>query len=154
VLERKKSVVFKKPDRRPQILGERAISFVRSYRASHVQEIEKQPSLPVLWQPPEAGVFKLNFDGGRIGEQGRGWDFVVRSCDGDIILAGVDQGDNFAGTEVDEARACLFGLRSAQDAGIQRLVVGGDCLQLMQKLKLKKIQDNSVGFYVGRFYRH
>ncbi|KAJ8428778.1 hypothetical protein Cgig2_014386 [Carnegiea gigantea] len=140
-------VVFKKSYRRPQILGERAILFMRSYRASHAQETEKQPSLPVLWQPPEAGVFKLNFDGCRIREQGRGWGFVVRSCDGDILLAGVDQGDDFAGAEVEEARACLFGLRSAQDASIQRLVVEGDCLQLMQKLKLKKIQDNCVGFY-------
>ena len=74
-----------------------------------------------------------------IGEQGRGEGFVVRSCDRDIIMAGADQGDSFAGAEVEEARACLFGLSSAQDASIQRLVVAGDSLRLMQKLKFRHI---------------
>ena len=74
---------------------------------------------------------------------------MVRSWDGDIILPGVDQGEGFAGAEVEEARACLFGLRSAQEAAFKGWWwKEGDCLQIIQKLKLRKIQDNSVGFYV------
>ncbi|KAJ8434436.1 hypothetical protein Cgig2_025406 [Carnegiea gigantea] len=136
------------PDKSLAILGARAISFVRGYRASHACETKEKTASPALWKPPESGWFKLSFDRGKNGESGRGWGFVLRSCDGDIILASVDQGSGFAGPKVEEARACLFGLRCARDARIDTLVVEGDCLPLIQKLKQKKIQDNNVGFFV------
>ena len=72
----------------------------------------------------------------------------MRSCDGGIIFAGVDQSSGFAGPKVEEARAWLVGVRCARDARIDTLVVEGGCLPLIQKLKQKKIQDNNVGFFV------
>ena len=81
---------------------------------------------PVLWKPSESGWFKLNFDGRQMGEVGRGWDFVVRACDEEITLVSVNQGNGFVGAEVEEARACLFRLRWARDAGIDTLVAEGD----------------------------
>ncbi|KAJ8445113.1 hypothetical protein Cgig2_029485 [Carnegiea gigantea] len=71
------------------------------------------PDAHVLWKPPAPGCFKLNFDGGKTSASGRGCGIVIRSCDGDIIFAGVDQGGGFAGPEVEEARACLFGFKFA-----------------------------------------
>ena len=73
---------------------------------------------------------------------------MIRSCDSDIIFAGVDQGGGFAGPEVEEARACLFGFKCVFDLGLKRIVVEGDCLPLIQKLRQRHLQDNVVGVFV------
>ena len=41
--------------------------------------------------------------------------FVVRSCDGEIVLASVDQGSVFAGVEIEETKAYSIRLIGAQD---------------------------------------
>ncbi|KAJ8433730.1 hypothetical protein Cgig2_019798 [Carnegiea gigantea] len=91
------------------------------------------PDAPVLWKPPAPGCFKLNFDSGKTGASGQGCGIVIKSCDGDIIFVGVDQAGGFTGPEVEEASACLFGLKCASDLGLERIVVEGDFLPLIQK---------------------
>ncbi|KAJ8427152.1 hypothetical protein Cgig2_017243 [Carnegiea gigantea] len=68
-----------------------------------------------------------------------GGGFVIRSSDGDIVLAGVEQGGGFGGPEVEEAKACLFGIKCTHKAGLDNLVIEGDCLALIQKLKQSTI---------------
>ncbi|KAJ8420194.1 hypothetical protein Cgig2_023774 [Carnegiea gigantea] len=63
--------IFQTPSKSLAILGARAISFVRGYRASHACETEGKVASPALWKPPESGWFKLNFAGGKNGESGR-----------------------------------------------------------------------------------
>ncbi|KAJ8443265.1 hypothetical protein Cgig2_010160 [Carnegiea gigantea] len=100
--------IFETPDKSLAILGARTISFVRSCRASHACETEKKSASPALWKPPESGWFKLNFDGGKNGESGRVWGFVVHSCDGDIILAGVDKAADLQASKLKKPEpACL-----------------------------------------------
>ena len=80
----------------------------------------------VLCKPPDMGVQKLNFDGGKVGEDGWGWGFVVRSWNGYICMEGAQQGSNFSGAILEEAKACLCGLQAAREQGYLCLVVEGD----------------------------
>jgi len=44
---------------------------------------DTRPDFPRSWKPPTRAILKLNFDGGKIGEQGWGRGFAVRSFDDD-----------------------------------------------------------------------
>ena len=65
------------------------------------------------------------------------WGFVIHNSNGDVILVGVQQGPGFAGPELEEARARVFGLKSAIAAGLKNLVIEGDCAPLIQKVRDK-----------------
>ena len=93
------------------MLSKRAISFVCNYYESLAHGEIQGATVPLLWTPPTSGMFKLNFDGGRASEQGCGWGFVVRNSNGEVAMAGVQRGMGFTGLEVEEARACIFGLK-------------------------------------------
>ena len=92
---------------------------------------------------------KLNFDAGLVGERGYGWGFVVRNHVGDILLMGVKQGDGFSDPETEEARACLFAIRTAEAYGFRRLEVEGDCLNLIGRLQSKAPPNNSLGYFIS-----
>ena len=83
-----------------------------------------------------------------MGEHGWGWGFVVRDSNGDVVMAGVQQGLGFAGPEIEEAKAWIFGLKRATTAGINNLVIEGDCLALIQKLRAKQVPNNALGFFI------
>lgn len=98
--------------------------------------------------PPVLGMLKLNFDGGKVVESCWVWGFVLRSFDGDVILARTRQGAGFVDGEVKEARACLFVLKCVKEAGFDSLVIESDRLQLFKKLNAKALQDNCVGLII------
>jgi len=56
------------------------------------------------------GIWKLNFDAGRLGKWGRDFGFVVRNLFGDVVLVGTHQSVGFLGPNIVEAKACLFAL--------------------------------------------
>ncbi|KAJ8452940.1 hypothetical protein Cgig2_014703 [Carnegiea gigantea] len=145
------TVITAKP-KNPQVTKQ-ATSFVRSYRASLKHDQTIGDLTPSLWQLPASRMYKLNFDGGCVGERGWGWGFVIHNSNGDIVMAGVQQGTGFAGLEVEEARACIFGLKKATAAGLINLVIEGDCLSLIQKLKNKQVPNNVLGFFIQEVLR-
>ncbi|KAJ8437863.1 hypothetical protein Cgig2_002997 [Carnegiea gigantea] len=101
-----------------------AVAFVHNFR--RIREDDKltpTTSATAYWMPPSSGLFKLNFDAGMVGQNGRGWGFVVWDYTGQVALAGVTQDVRFLGPEVEEARACLFALKNAAAHGFKRLVV-------------------------------
>ena len=79
--------------------------------------------MPPSQTPPTVGLYKLNFDGGRLGGSGWGHSFVICTHLGDITLASVEQGPNFGGPIIEEGRACLLGLRYAKEVVIANLVM-------------------------------
>ncbi|KAJ8433536.1 hypothetical protein Cgig2_018089 [Carnegiea gigantea] len=100
--------IFGRRDSNWRVLAGRAVSFVRRYR-----ELKSMPAAPdegggACWVPPSAGVFKLNFDAGRVGTKERGCGFVIRDHLKNVVVAGVKQGQGFHGAEFEEAGACLF----------------------------------------------
>ncbi|KAJ8425867.1 hypothetical protein Cgig2_028212 [Carnegiea gigantea] len=142
--------IFQQPDKNLAVLGDKAVSFVRRYRECQALEALAPTSqtaptpLTASWKPSMAGFLKLNFDGGKVGGGGS----VIRSSDGDIVLAGVEQGGSFGGPEVEEANTYLFGIKCARETGLDNPVIEADCLALIQKLKQSTIQDNVVGSFI------
>jgi len=100
------------------------------------------------WMPPDTGIHKQNFDAGLAGENRHGWGFFIRNNQGDVELMGVKQGMGFLTPEIEEARACLFALRTALDHRYRHLIVEGDCQALIGKLKSKSTPNNSLGYFI------
>jgi len=101
-----------------------------------------------MWQRPVSACLKLNFDGGNLGEKRGGWlGVAIHNSDSDLVLAGTKQGVGFAGAEVEEARACLLVscVTCAKEANLDSLIVEGDSLSLIHKLRKKLIYDSFVG---------
>ncbi|KAJ8427602.1 hypothetical protein Cgig2_020728 [Carnegiea gigantea] len=127
----------------------RAISFVRSCK--EFNECSKSVCSTYLsfWKPPNAGMLKLNFDAGKMGEDGRGWGFVIRDNLGDVVMVGVKQDSGFLRPELEEARACYFVLKYAIAHGLNSLIVEGDSQSLLSKIHRKEIPNNSLGFFIS-----
>ena len=81
--------IFGTLDKNIGLLGKRAIAFVRNYHESLGHEEGVRVPLPSLWTPPIPSTYKLNFDGGCVGELGWGWGFVIRNSSGDVVMASV-----------------------------------------------------------------
>jgi len=62
--------LFGFPDKSLSTLSQRAISFVHNFRAAQDRDHVLGPPMPSSWTPPLDGFYKLNFDGGRLGEIG------------------------------------------------------------------------------------
>ena len=74
--------LFGSADRDVTKLGDKAISFVWLYREACDRLDVKDRQLLDKWIPPPSGMFKINFDGAKLGALGHGWGFVVRNGDG------------------------------------------------------------------------
>ncbi|KAJ8433506.1 hypothetical protein Cgig2_018040 [Carnegiea gigantea] len=127
------------PDRHLDKLGKRAISYIRNY--CDQQEIDSSPSTvphPSTWTPPTAGCVQINFDGGSIGGTHSGWGFAIRDHHGNLLLAGTKHTYGFTGGAVEEARACLYALRCAHNHDFSNIIIEGDNLHLIEKIKAKE----------------
>ncbi|KAJ8431053.1 hypothetical protein Cgig2_005402 [Carnegiea gigantea] len=109
--------IFSTPDRSPEGLALRAISFIRSYREARLDTSPITKSSPENWCLPEFGRWKLNFDAGKLGEWGRGLGFIVCDSLRDIVVAGTKQIMGFHAVDLAEAEACLFEIKQAIKAG-------------------------------------
>ena len=49
------------------------------------------------------------------------------------------------GSELEEARACIFKIHTAQQQGLQQVIIEGDCLALIMKLRKKQRPTGNVG---------
>ena len=92
---------------------------------------------------------KVNFDAGMFAGAGGGWSFTIRDKDGDIILAGVSQKMGYNGAELEEAGACLFAIKQALAHGFRNLVIEGDCLARISKLRRQVRPNNMLGFFIS-----
>ncbi|KAJ8421550.1 hypothetical protein Cgig2_017397 [Carnegiea gigantea] len=60
--------IFKRPDDNLSRLSRRAIEFVVGYREAKDKAEGRRVQQRTIWRPPLASVLKLNFDGGKMGE--------------------------------------------------------------------------------------
>jgi len=100
---------------------QRTVALVSSFRQVKERTCNSPMVHQQFWSTPLVGMLKLNFDGGKVVESCWVWGFVLRSSDGDVILARNRQGAGFVDAEVEEARACLFALKCVKEAGFDSL---------------------------------
>ncbi|KAJ8428594.1 LOW QUALITY PROTEIN: hypothetical protein Cgig2_021842 [Carnegiea gigantea] len=65
------------------------------------------------WKTPDAGLVKMNFDGGKLHSWGKGWGVVGRISTGAILFAAVKQSTGFTTPELEEVNACLSPIHQA-----------------------------------------
>ncbi|KAJ8445873.1 LOW QUALITY PROTEIN: hypothetical protein Cgig2_000185 [Carnegiea gigantea] len=139
--------IFKNPDKNLYVLESNRFCspLLHSSRANIARKLEPPPYRLVT---THAGCLKLNFDGGRIGDSFRGWGFVLRNQDDDVLLTGAKHGRYPASAAVEEARSCLHGLHCAYDFGARNIIVEGDYLAIIQALQARTTRDNIIGLFV------
>ncbi|KAJ8448142.1 hypothetical protein Cgig2_031866 [Carnegiea gigantea] len=121
--------IFGKKEGNRAGLATRAMAFVHNFRRIREDDTPAPTtSATTCWMPPSLGLFKLNFDARKVGQNGRGWGFVVRDSMGELVLAGVTQDEGFLSPEVEESRACMFDLKTTAAHGFKRLVVESNSL--------------------------
>ena len=67
----------------------RASDFVHAYKEANVQLRVQPEELPGMWSLPPTGIYKVNFDGAKLGEWGHAWGVVIQDGEGDVVVAGV-----------------------------------------------------------------
>ena len=60
------------------------------------------------WKTPDAGLVKMNFNGGKLHSWGKGWGVVGRISTGAILFAAVKQSTGFMTSKLEEANAFVF----------------------------------------------
>ena len=81
-------------------------------------------------------MWKLNFDGSKLGSWGHGWSMVVRDSSGYLRSScpAVQQGTGFCGPEADQdANACLFAVKKALELSYEKVTVQRDYLSIIAK---------------------
>ncbi|KAK5811005.1 hypothetical protein PVK06_026322 [Gossypium arboreum] len=116
------------------------IAFIRAYHAEissmrqasrHANEVEKD-----IWTPPKDDTIKINFDASFNQHTGRSVSrILVRNKDGLIMAACTFPWENVPDPVMAEARACLQAVTMAKEMGFQDVVVEGDALTVIRKLK-------------------
>ncbi|XP_010670392.2 uncharacterized protein LOC104887460 [Beta vulgaris subsp. vulgaris] len=89
----------------------------------------------VVWTPPPADFFKLNFDGSKLASGQAAFGFVIHDSEGIIHLCGAGNLDKDASILEAEARGLREGLRGARSLGITNLMVEGDNLAVINAIK-------------------
>ena len=92
--------IFSIPDRSPENLAQRAISFIHGHREVKLPHSPQPCNQLGKWTPPNSGLWKLNFDAGKLGDWGWGLGFVIRDSFADVVIAGSHQSVGFPGPEV------------------------------------------------------
>ncbi|KAJ8430333.1 hypothetical protein Cgig2_015390 [Carnegiea gigantea] len=60
------------------------------------------------------------------------------------LLRGTGEGPGFNGSEVEEARAGLFALRKAKELGFNEVILEGNCMSIIAKLKTGNCPNTEV----------
>lgn len=73
---------------------------------------------------------------------------IIKDSFGDVVVAGSYQSIGFPGHEIAKAEACLFRLHQAICVGYSCLIVEGDSLYIITKLRNKTNSSFALGFFI------
>ena len=91
----------------------RVIGYVKEYRDAIDHSGQLIVGMQGLRKPHETGVYKVNFDGVKLKDWGHGWRVAIPNRMGNLTTIGVHQREGFLGSELEEARACMYVLKEA-----------------------------------------
>ncbi|KAJ8450461.1 hypothetical protein Cgig2_002146 [Carnegiea gigantea] len=72
----------------------KALDFVQEFREADQHFQALRSSFPSNWNAPIRGLVKINFDGAKLGDWGRGWGVVGRDSNGVILFSYVKRVGN------------------------------------------------------------
>ena len=121
----------------PHEASARALKLREDFIAAAIRELDSLASTSEIsqqWRKPSSGRGKLNSDAA-VRSDRCGVGAVIRDEMGNVLLAAGVRLEEVASPEETEARAILFGLQAAFDAGLRNLEVESDCLNVIKMLK-------------------
>ncbi|XP_056688697.1 uncharacterized protein [Spinacia oleracea] len=131
--------IFEKKKLDPIVTISKAMHLLGEFEAADTREVAPLVNIARSdegkWSPPSIARYKLNTDATLSKEGKVGLGMVVRDGYGDVMMAAGRTLDGLTGVLEEEAEAMLFGLKYAYDAGLRRLEVEYDCLQLVELAK-------------------
>lgn len=133
------SWVFDKKRNDPRIACDRALRYLGEHEAATVRNECSNVCASAgcsTWQPPDEGWWKLNIDAA-VQSDRVGVGMVVRDNTGDMVMGAGCKLELNCAAKLAEARAALFGLQYAFDAGYRKVVLESDCSSLIDLLKGK-----------------
>jgi hypothetical protein len=87
------------------------------------------------WTKPPDGTLKLNCDGSFLQNvKTDSWRFLIRDCDGDVVIPGRGSIGNLLNAFQAELIACLQGMQEAVNLGISRLIPETDAQEVVRAL--------------------
>ncbi|XP_016729676.1 uncharacterized protein [Gossypium hirsutum] len=124
------------------------VGFVQSYdqdlRFTIAKDLTTGMRQNSSWQPPQTGFIKLNFDASFENKSNCSISAVLaRDFEGLVMGACTVPNDDITDAFVAEARACERALYFARDMGFCKVVLEGDSITVIKKLKTNAI-DRSI----------
>ena len=71
---------------------------------------------------------------------------IGRDSNGAVLFMATQQSSSPFVVDLAEANACLLALNSALSHGFRKIIIEGDSLSIISKLKSKSIPNTSLGF--------
>ncbi|KAL4335266.1 hypothetical protein GQ457_07G037440 [Hibiscus cannabinus] len=138
--------IFENENQRPEMV----ITFVKSYLMdlsiiSNRWNLSNQVPT-VQWSPPIPPFVKLNFDASfRQGERLASLGWVLRDDEGFILAAECALAHHISSSFAAEALAAKKGVKAAIDLGFRKVIVEGDSLTVITKLKSTDRDFSEIG---------
>ncbi|XP_074299133.1 uncharacterized protein LOC141630167 [Silene latifolia] len=148
IWERRDKAIFEDGERRADLVVRRVRDLVN--------EMEGRGSLEEVvgvrgvaedgggWRRPGDGVVKVNVDAAIMEGVGVGLGAVCRNDRGEVEWCGVEQGSVAMVPEEAEAAAILHGLKEARRINNRKVILEGDCSNVIHDLQLKRKGRSSI----------
>ncbi|XP_074290208.1 uncharacterized protein LOC141616939 [Silene latifolia] len=101
------------------------------------------------WEPPKAGVVKINVDAGAKEGEGVTWGAVCRDSTGRVLWGFARVQDQYWEPQIAEAVAIFEGVREAARRGHEEIVLESDCLMVVEALKKKAVGRNMLALVLS-----
>ena len=136
--------------REPGWLNKRAEEFLEEYRkAQPVLTPSNESSGSCIWRAPPAKEFKLNFDATVFYNQHcSGFGAIIRNSSGEVMASMSVTGPYVNSSKEAEVLACRRAVEFSRGVGFSRVIIEGDCLNVMRALSVS-IENSSL---LGHIY--
>ncbi|XP_075674895.1 uncharacterized protein LOC142644101 [Castanea sativa] len=133
-----------------QDLNKRAKEFLDKYRKAQVVLTPSNGiSGSCVWHAPPAEEFKLNFDVAVFSDQhNSGFGAIIRNSLGEVMAYMLVKGPHMNSSEEADVLACRRAVEFSREVGFSRLIIEGDCLNVMRALSVS-IENSSL---LGHIY--
>ena len=133
--------------REPGWMNKRAEEFLEEYRkAQLVLTPSNENSGSCIWRAPPTEVFKLNFDAAVFSDQHcSGFGAIIRNSSGEVMASMLVKGPYVNSNEEAEVLACRRVVEFSREVGFSRVIIEGDCLNVMRALSVSTENSSLLG---------
>ncbi|KAL0007404.1 hypothetical protein SO802_008906 [Lithocarpus litseifolius] len=131
----------------PGWLNRRAAEFLDEYRKAQVTLMATNvPAGSCVWRAPPSEEYKMNFDAAVFSDpQCSGFGAIIRNLNCEVMAGMSAKGPYVHSSKEAEFMACRRAVEFSRDAGFSRLIIEGECLNVMRALSDPKENRSLLG---------